>query len=70
MDKVLGWGVEGPWFDSWSGEFFFTKIYFKEEMNQMLNKKNKSNNNNSSNTSVFGQWLQTKTVYSIDHVHK
>ena len=60
MDKVLGWGAEGPWFDSRIGIIFFTKISFKEEMNQMVNKKKKKNNNNSSNSFVFGLWPQTK----------
>ena len=35
----------------------FTKISFKEEMNQMVNNKDK----NSSNSFVFGRWPQTKT---------
>ena len=45
------------------GIIFFTYISFKEEMNQMVNKKknNKNkNNNNSSNSLVCGLWPQTK----------
>ena len=50
MDKVLDWGAEGPQFDYQSGIIFFTQISFKEEMNQMVNKKK---NKNSSNSMVF-----------------
>ena len=54
--KIPGWIPS-------QGEFFFTSIFFKEEMNQMVNKK--ENNNNSRNSLVFGLWPQTKINYRI-----
>ena len=54
-----GCGSEGPRFVPQSGRFFFHLNFFKEEINQKLNKKN---NNNSSNSLVYGRWPQTKIL--------
>ena len=71
VDKCLAVDLKNPCLISSQG-VFFTKISFKEAMNQMVKDK-KNKNNNPSNSLVFGRWPQTKIVMLlglINHAFK